>query len=387
MSRHKKILLTSLSGQLGGLELRLANEARFLNKMGYSSELALNSFPQIAPWVEQLTQEGLLFRYFSPPSFFEEWEWRRINKIRAELLYKNYYLRRDADLIHVAMAWTETVGTRLWLAYRCNLPAVISVHNAFPYHQFTTWHEDILSEAFQVVRGIYAVSDSALEFFLKTFNKFIPSNCLLKVIYNPIDTNIYKPCVQNKRELRTKLGISSDAFVIGAVGRLDVQKQPELLIDVFFVLKKRFSQLVLLLVGQGGLESNCRKKVEELGLSGSVIFLGQRNDICEIIPVFDLHVLLSKREGFGIATAEAMACSVPVVATDVPGSKDILENSKAGILVPLDDFDCIVDRISELIANQDVRKGMSEAGPIEVRQRFAREVIEGQLKQFYQAVL
>lgn len=387
MSIKKKILLTSLSGQLGGLELRLANEARFLNKIGYSSELALNPFPQIAPWVEQLTQEGLLFKYFSPPSFFEEWEWRRINKIRADLFYKNYYLLRDADLVHVAMAWTETVGTRLWLAYRCNLPAVISVHNAFPYHQFTSWHEDILSEAFQVVRGIYAVSDSALQFFLKTFNKFIPSNCLLEVIYNPIDTRIYKPSAQDRCRLKAKLGISSDAFVIGAVGRLDVQKQPELLIDVFSALKKRFSQLVLVLVGQGRLENNCKKKVENLGLSDSVYFLGQRNDICEIIPVFDLHVLLSKREGFGIATAEAMACSVPVIASDVPGSKDILQNSKAGILVPLDDFDSIVDRISELIVNHALRRSMSEAGPKEVGQRFALEVIEEQLKQFYQAVL
>ncbi|MDO9047800.1 MAG: glycosyltransferase [Methylobacter sp.] len=383
----KRIILTSLSGQLGGLELRLSDEARFLTKTGYTAELALNPFPEIYPWVDSLRQEGILFSFFDPPSFFEQWQWHRFNKFRADWFYKRYFKQAKADLVHVAIAWTETGGTRLWLAHRCGLPTVISVHNAFPYHEFTLWHEAILFEAFQSVKGIYAVSDSALEHFLKIFNKFILPNTLLKVIYNPVDIERLIPSETIRNSAREKFGIEESTLLLGVIGRLDNQKQPELLIKVFATLKNRFPYLKLAFIGQGKLEKQCRQQVAELELNDAVLFLGFQKDIAQILPMLDIHVLLSQREGFGIATAEAMACGVPVVATDVSGSRDILSHSKAGILVPKDDFDAIVSRLSTLIIDVEARKVMAEAGPGEVRQRFAKELIEQQLKDFYQAVL
>lgn len=382
-----KIVLTSLSGQLGGLELRLRDEARFLIKMGYGTELALNPFPEIYPWVDSLRQEGIPFSFFDPPPFFEQWQWHRFNKLRADWFYKRYFKQSKANLVHVAIAWTETGGSRLWLARRCGLPTVISVHNAFPYREFTPWHEDILFDAFQSVKGIYGVSDSALEHFLKIFNKFILPNTLLKVVYNPVDNGRFVPSETLRNTAREKFGIAENTLLLGAVGRLDNQKQPELLIKVFALLKQQFSHLKLVFIGQGKLEKQCQQQVAELGLGSAVCFLGFRQDIAQILPMLDIHVLLSQREGFGIATAEAMACGIPVVATDVPGSHDILSSSKAGILVPKDDFEDIVCQLSALIINAEKRKVMAEAGPVEVRQRFAKELIMQQLKDFYQSVL
>ncbi len=365
----------------------MRDEARFLTKSGYEAELALNPFPEIYPWIESLRLEGIPFSFFDPPPFFEQWQWHRFNKLRADWFYKHFFKQSKADLVHVAMAWTETGGTRLWLAHRCRVPAIISVHNAFPYHEFTSWHEDILFEAFQTVRGIYGVSDSALEHFLKTFSKFILPKTLLKVIYNPVDTERFIPSEINRNSSREKFGIAENDLLLGVVGRLDNQKRPELLIKVFAVLKNQFPQLKLVFIGQGNLEKQCRQQVAELGLSDSVYFLGFQKNIEQILPMLDIHVLLSQREGFGIATAEAMACGIPVVATDVPGSRDILSNSNAGFLVTKDDFEEIVKQLSALIIDVEKREKMSKAGPSEVRQRFAKELIEQQLKEFYQAVL
>jgi len=382
-----KILLTSLSGQLGGLELRLQYEAKFLNSLGYCAELAINPFPEIYPWVENLKREGVPFHFFEPPPFFEEWRWRRINKLRAYLFHRQFYERIQSDLVHVALAWTETGGTRLWLAHKVNIPTVISVHNAFPYCEFTSWHQNILAESFNSVKAIYAVSDSALDHFVKIFSKFIRNSTRLDVIYNPVDIHKFIPSVQARKDGRVGLGIQSDATVLGVIGRLDEQKQPDLLIDVFAMLKQELPDLYLLFIGQGNLECECRRKVARLGLEKSVHFLGFQQNVQNILPVLDIHVLLSSREGFGIATAEAMACGVPVVATDVPGSRDILQNSRAGLLVPGDDFSSIVRCLKDLILSEEKRKSMAQYGPIEIRQRFSSKIIEEKLKDFYLSVL
>ncbi|MBV6390756.1 MAG: D-inositol-3-phosphate glycosyltransferase [Nitrosomonas europaea] len=387
MAYTKKILLTSLSGQLGGLELRLRDEARFLNNLGHSAELAINPFPEIYPWVEHLKQEGIPFHFFDPPPFFEEWRWRRFNKLRAYLFHRQFYKQRKADLVHVALAWTETGGTRLWLAHKANIPTVISVHNAFPYGEFTSWHQNILFESFQSVKAVYAVSDSALDHFVKIFSRFLKNDTRLEIIYNPVDIHKFQPSEQAGRMGRVQLGMPEHAIVLGVVGRLDEQKRPELFIDVFAALKLEFPDLFLLFIGQGNLEAQCRKKVTNLGLERSVQFTGFQRDVQNILPVLNLHVLLSSLEGFGIATAEAMACGVPVIATDVPGSRDILRNSHAGVLVPKDDFHQIVECLRNLIVDEKKRNFMAQQGPIEVKQRFSSEIIGKKLENFYQNIL
>lgn len=383
----KKIILTSLSGQLGGLELRLRDEARFLNNFGYSAELALNSFSEIYPWIEHLKQEGIPFHFFDPPPFFEQWRWRRFNKIRASLFYRHFFNRSKVDLVHVAFAWTETGGTRLWLAHKASIPTVISVHNTFPFHEFTPWHEKILVEAFESVKGIYAVSDSALQNFINIYSKYINDSTLLDVIYNPVDVTRFYPSKLNRIESRKRFGFCADDFVMGVVGRLDKQKRPDMLINVFSRLKRRFSNLKLVFIGQGNLDQHCHQIVDQLNVRDSVSFLGYQAYVEQILPMLDLHVLFSLREGFGIATAEAMACGVPVVAANVPGSRDILENSNAGMLVSPDNLEKAVEAIALLIADKVRRDTMAMAGPLEVQQRFGVSLIEQKLQNFYEKVL
>ena len=192
----KKILLTSLSGQLGGLELRLQQEAHFLKEIGFNAEIAINPFPEVYPWVDRLEKEGIPFHFFDPPPFFEQWQWRRFNKIRAQLFHTSMLNNSEFDLVNVAMAWTDTAGTRLYLAQQCGLPTVISVHNAFRDQKFSQWQEELLSYGFQSVKGIYAVSDSALERFLALFSRFINKKVLVEVINNPVDTQVFKPSAQ-----------------------------------------------------------------------------------------------------------------------------------------------------------------------------------------------
>ena len=137
---RKSVLITSYSGELGGMELRMAQEARFLASAGYRSVLAVPRFPGLDAWTERLAADNVLVSQLEVPPVFEQWRWRRTNRLMARLLAERRVRAYRASLVHVAMCWTSYGLTRLWLAARCGLPSVISVHNSFPYERLSRWH-------------------------------------------------------------------------------------------------------------------------------------------------------------------------------------------------------------------------------------------------------
>lgn len=379
-----KILLTSLSGQLGGLELRLADEMRLLNNLGYRSTLALNQFQGLDHWFEELRAEELDAKVWNVPPFLEEWKYRHINHLKARLFHSYWLNKQKADLIHVAFAWTETGRSRLWLAHRNNLPTVISVHNTFPpWKPPSKWHAQLTREAFSSVKGIYGVSKSALDRFVSIYEEFFPKNIHLEVIHNFVDVNRFVPSQNFRHKQRAELNIPDNAPTIGTVGRLDKQKNPHYILDCFLEIRKTIPECYLVFAGQGKLESEIKKRVEDEELTRFVRFAGYQKHIENLIPAFDLHMLLSLREGFGIATAEAMSCGIPVIGTNVPGTFDILDNSKAGVLVSLDDAKSVSDSAVSILNSPDKHKMMSKAARLEATERFSREIWADKIAQFY----
>lgn len=331
-----RILLCSLSRTLGGAEMRMALEARLLLRAGYSPSIGINLYPQLVDWAATLTRDNIAVFDFDPPPFMERaWRWRHINKLWARYVSVKFLQRQKPDLVHVFVPWTGHGGTRLWLAHHCRLPTVISVHNAFEPHSWTVWHARHYREAFRSVRGIYAVSASALKRFLNVFGEFLLPDTVIEVIQNGVDTGRFRRDPQARATARDCLGLPQGALVLGSVGRFVKQKRPWELVSVFSELKRMFPTLYLVLVGTGPLEQELRSQAERLRVERSVVFAGFHNAVENLLPAFDVFVLLSRSEGFGIATVEAMASGLPVVGTDVPGTHDILSNSKGGGARPI----------------------------------------------------
>jgi glycosyltransferase involved in cell wall biosynthesis len=107
----------------------------------------------------------------------------------------------------------------------------------------------------------------------------------------------------------------------------------------------------------------------------------------DVIPAFDVHVLLSSREGFGIATAEAMACGIPVVGSDVPGTADILSAMVGGRLVPLDDEDAIVAVLRTLLRSPDERANMGAIARQTAERCYSAQIWKKNVLAFYSEVL
>jgi len=385
--RRPHILLTGASGELGGMEWRIGQDAIALASSGYRSSVALPRFVNDDRLRSALAAHRIPLRRLDPPQFLEHWRWRRVRHAAAVLTGVPRLLALRPDAVHVAFCWTTCGATLAWLAARCGLPLVLGVHNAFPKAQFTPWQERKVRAAFRAVRGVYAVSESALSHFLATYEAYLPAEARRAVIANCVDTQRFLPCPIRRAGSRLRFGIPPHALVIGSVARLAPQKRLHAVLELGAALLARFPQLYVLIAGAGPLEAELKAQARASGLAERVIFTGHVDAVEDLLPALDLHLLLSRNEGFGIATIEAMSCGVPAVATDVPGNADVLRGSAGGVLVPLDDASAALRTVAALLADPDRRDHMGAQGRAEVERKFSPQRMERELRAFYAGLL
>ncbi len=330
-------MLTSESGQYGGMEIRMSDEARLLTRMGYDVLVAPRSFPEMDRLHESLTGFGeqSLVRPYDVPLFLDEWRYHRINQMKAHLRVYDLMTAWKPDLIHIFFPWTNQGLSRLWLAATRGVPTVISVHNCFPKTQFAPRIGKRLYEAFRTLRGVYGVSSKALEGFWVNFQEFVPGDVVSDVIYNHVNTERFQPNSDIRGRVRGELGLNEETLLIGSVGRISEQKRPLDLTEAFADVAEERPEACLLLIGDGDLRQDVLDKARDLGIADRVIVTGWV-DPSRFLPALDLHVLASEREGFGIASIEALACGIPSIAVKSPGSVDILADCEAACLVDSD---------------------------------------------------
>jgi glycosyltransferase involved in cell wall biosynthesis len=181
----------------------------------------------------------------------------------------------------------------------------------------------------------------------------------VSVIYNGIDSDSFLNL--NGSLIRSNLGISSETPVVGTVGRLTVQKGQKYLIDAVSTLRENFPQIVLLIVGDGPLRGEIEKYIKTLGLEGNVILLGTRRDIPQLLSAMDIFVLPSLWEGLGTAVIEAMAAGKPIIATDIPPLREIINSEKVGILVPVKDSNAFASSIELLLHNRTLAENLGKS--------------------------
>ena len=147
----------------------------------------------------------------------------------------------------------------------------------------------------------------------------------VKVVHNAIDLTAFKFDAQARKSLRAELGIS-DKLVAGHVGRFMTQKNHTFLVDVFAKVHSKNPNSVLLLVGEGELESQIRNKIARLNLVDAVRFIGVRDDVYKFLSGMDILLFPSLYEGLGMAVIEAQAAGLHVIASDrVPPEAKLTE--------------------------------------------------------------
>jgi len=207
------------------------------------------------------------------------------------------------------------------------------------------------------------------------------------VVVNGVDLDEMDAVVRQSAIRRETLGIGPDDFVIGCVSRWDPVKRFEILLRAARRLAGRVPRLTLVLVGGGGEEARIRRLVAEIGLLDRVIFTGFLSNPARVYPLLDLYVATSLKEGLPLAPLEAMTVSLPIVATDVPGHRDVVIHGETGLLVPAEDSGALADAIASLVADPARRRKMGEAGRQRVLEHFAvRPMVERTVEVYRRAL-
>lgn len=150
------------------------------------------------------------------------------------------------------------------------------------------------------------------------FGKKFYNNGNVTLIKNAIDISKFIYNEETRNRIRKEMGLENK-FVIGHVGRFVFQKNHEFLIDVFSKINKKDKEAVLLLIGEGELENEIKKKVNNLGLNEYVKFLGVRDNVNEIMQAMDVFVFPSRYEGLGMVAIESQAAGIKtIVSEEIP---------------------------------------------------------------------
>lgn len=161
------------------------------------------------------------------------------------------------------------------------------------------------------------------------------------------------------------------SIVVGYIGQLLRRKNLECLLTAFARLARARSELSLTVVGEGSLAAELRRLASALGLDGRVRFTGYRADRLAVLKTFDLLVLPSWREGIPRCLMEAMAARVPVVASDIPGIRELIEDGRTGLLFPPDDPDRLARAIATVLDRKDLRQTLIEQAHVHVAHHFS----------------
>lgn len=229
--------------------------------------------------------------------------------------FKNGY-----DIVHLHTSFWKSFLVEE-IAIKCGIPKII-VHS----HSTCIDIEDNIKRAeaekihnirrnefnTSLATDFCACSNAAADWL---FGEQIPRN-KIKIMKNAVnvDNFIFNPDIRKK--YRKDLGLEG-CFVIGHIGRFTYQKNHEFLIDVFFEVSKKNEKARLLLIGDGSLKINIRKKINQLGLENKVIFTGTRYDVNCLLQAMDIFCLPSRFEGLPIVLIEAQTSGLKCLASDL----------------------------------------------------------------------
>lgn len=275
------------------------------------------------------------------------------------------------DIIHTQTRFFLTSLTGLVMAKLRGIPLLHTEHGS-GHSTVSNKAIDILSRLFDhtlgtlLVRAAFVcigVSDACSDFL-----KHLGARRVC-VIPNGIDTEVFVKQVSNARK---QLGIGDDSVVLTFVGRLIKAKGVQDLLSVFPELNESFPGIKLVIIGGGNYRPELEAQSRQLGCQNAILFVGQKsqNEVINILSVTDIFVNPSYSEGLPTSVMEAASIGLPIVATNVGGTSEIIRDGETGFLVEAGNTRQLKERLSELIDNSAVRQKLGTTARAFVMQRY-----------------
>jgi len=219
--------------------------------------------------------------------------------------------------------------------------------------------------------------------------KGVISGRKLKVVYNGIELKNFDLDKDISREkIRKKLGIRKNQNALISVGRLFKAKGYPYLVDAINILKKKYPDIRLLILGEGPERKKIEEQVKELRLEKNILLLGQKENVLEYLASTDVFVMPSLWEGFPMALLEVMAFGLPVVAARVGGVPEVIEDNENGFLVEPKSPDALAEKIDYVLSLSTKKKTeICKRAKKTIEEKFSLKKMVKEYENLYQKLL
>jgi len=334
---------------VGGAELRTLELCQGLNRLGHNAMIACGQ----SPCIEMAQRAGIKY-HLLPIKTNKLNPWTALRCLASLIRV----VRRDRIDIVVTcrrgMALIAHYVTRV-----TSVPHVYTNVNVFKDKSWLRWTGDFT----------IAISDAALE---NAINYLKADPARSKLIHRGVTV---PSVLLDRNESRRRLNISEQIPLVGTIGRLVGEKGHCFLLQAMVSVQKRFEDVVLLVIGDGEERQKLEAQKVALGLPReSVVFMGERRDVWDILPALDVCVLASTdKEGLGTALIEAAACGLPLIGTSIGGIPEIIQEGWNGLLVPPSNANALADAVVAVLGNPAQARDMGRRARQMVQEKFSSE--------------
>jgi glycosyltransferase involved in cell wall biosynthesis len=372
------IVLFTNGWMMGGMEEHILKLARGLRERGHPVVLICPQVEAIARLREACLAEGVEVRAL-PERLGPLGAIRRVRELSALLLP-----HRDGVLhLHLTGPYGGEAATLAGKLARC--AAIVRTEHQppeLPPSGFQRWRMRMKDRA---LAAVLCVSRQNMEHFTRDLGR---DPAKFAVVHNCIDLARFDPVVVDASQARAALGMPADAAVVGMVARLaEERKGAALFLEMAARVADQRPQARFVIVGDGPLRQGLESRAAELGVASRLLFLGERQDIPELLAALDIVVMPSFWEGGPYTVIEAMAMERPVVTTNVGMVPDVVRSGEHALVVEPGDAVALATNVLRLLDDPPLRDRLAAAGRQLAVERFSEErLVEGVLAVYQRAL-
>lgn len=299
--------------------------------------------------------------------------------IREMLRFRREIRRREIDVVHTFMVRSTIFGVLAARFSSCK--AILTSRRNLGY-----WYGPRYLALFRLLNRlttrVLANSEAARQSAIRI--EGLAEN-RVDVLYNGVECSRFaRPA---NPLLRQRLGIPENAPVVGIVSNYRPVKDLPLFLKAARLVHQSAPGVFFVLAGRGPQQRELTTLAAELGIADCTIFTDDQNDVAAFYSCFQIACLSSQSEGFSNAILEYMAAGLPIVATDVGGVREAVQQGQTGFLVPSGDAQEFASKILVLLADEKLRAEMGRRGQQQCRERFDFPLVARQYEDYYGSLL
>jgi glycosyltransferase involved in cell wall biosynthesis len=314
---------------------------------------------------------------------------REINPLKdlVAVLRLAWLMKRERyTIVHTHSSKAGIVGR--WAAKLAGVPIIIHTVHGWGHHDrqhplVRAWYIWLEKLTLPITDKLIVVSPLNIE---KGLQDGIGKPEHYVTIRSGIELDRFGRPATPRPETRRSWGIPPDAPVVGTVTRLSPQKAPLDFVRAAAAVARVAPQSFFMMVGDGPLRPEVEALAQELGLAERLILTGLRQDVPELLAAFDVFVLSSLWEGLPRVLPQAMATGLPVVATAIDGSAEVIEHGVNGLLTPPGDPPALAQAVLQLLQDRSLAQRMGEAGRARAAE-FDVRTMAGQIDALYLSLM